>query len=81
MPELTWARLQDYDRIVEVHVSSNDGRRDLHGVVDNATWGLDWAVARSCSGVPLVLESRLHRQSFDERRRTVDLISTAMSVT
>lgn len=79
MSTKTWARLQEYDRIEEVHVSSNDGRRDLHHPVDGSTWGLDWAVARSAAGVPLVLESYLHRQSVDDRRRSVDLLRMAMA--
>jgi hypothetical protein len=77
MSTKTWDRLQEYDRIEEIHASSNDGRRDLHHPVDGSTWGLDWAVARSAAGVPLVLESYLHRQSVDDRRRSVDLLCMA----
>lgn len=45
-------------RILEVHVSDNDGRRDLHTPLSPATW---WWPFRSAipTDVPIVLESRI----------------------
>ena len=68
----TWARLQDYARVVEVHLSANDGRADTHRPLTRDTFGLDWARARARAGTPLVVECYLHRLSPDERRRQID---------
>lgn len=74
MTATTWSRLQTYEGIIEIHLSSNDGRRDQHRAVSTATFGFDWAVARAADGIPLIVENYLHRQADDERRRMVDLI-------
>jgi hypothetical protein len=73
MTPATWQRLQDYERIVEVHLSANDGRSDAHRPLARDTFGLDWARARARAGAPLVLECYLHRLDGDERRRQADL--------
>ena len=52
----TLRRLFDYEHVHEVHVSANDGRRDLHAPLTANTFGLDWAHERERAGVPLVLE-------------------------
>jgi hypothetical protein len=73
MTEATWARLQDYEHIVEVHLSANDGRSDAHRSLARDTFGLPWAQAQGRAGTPLVLECYMHRLDGDERRRQVDL--------
>ena len=45
----TLARVLDYDRIAEIHVSANDGRRDLHAPLAADTFGLAWAARASPS--------------------------------
>jgi hypothetical protein len=69
----TWARLQEYERIVEVHLSANDGRSDAHRPLARDSFGLDWARAKGRAGTPLVLECYFHRLDHDERRRQVEL--------
>jgi hypothetical protein len=72
--EGTLARLFDYDAISEVHVSANDGARDLHAPLDASTFGLAWARARERAGTPVVLECFMHKLSDADRRRQVALL-------
>jgi sugar phosphate isomerase/epimerase len=74
--ERTLARVLEYDRVTEVHVSANDGRRDTHQPLTEKTFGLDWARAklRDEPGTPVVLECYMHKLSIDDRRRQIDLI-------
>ena len=71
---MTIARLFDYDHIAEVHVSANDGRRDLHRPLTKDSWGLAWAQARLDAGTPVILECYFHSLSAGDRRRQVDLV-------
>jgi hypothetical protein len=73
MTKRTWQRLQEYEHVVELHVSANDGRSDAHRPLAHDTFGLDWARARARAGTPLVLECYFHRLDGDERRRQVEL--------
>jgi sugar phosphate isomerase/epimerase len=68
----TWRRLMDYERIVEVHVSANDGRSDSHRPIGPDTFGLDWAKAKGAAGTPVILESYFHKLDEDQRRRQLD---------
>jgi sugar phosphate isomerase/epimerase len=67
-------RTFDYDNIGEVHVSANDGRSDQHRAIGTRTFGLAWAIERTSAQVPLVLESYMHKLSFDDRRMQVELL-------
>ncbi len=71
--EATWRRLQDYARVVEVHVSKNDGRTDAHQPLTAETFGLEWARAKLRGGTPVIVESYLHRSPADARRAQVAL--------
>jgi hypothetical protein len=70
-------RLLDSDRVVEVHVSDNDGVKDSHTALTAGCYFLGWARERSRAGVPVVLESYFHRASHDERQRQLDLLRDA----
>ncbi len=74
MSQGTWARLQDYPNVVEVHVSANDGRRDQHQPIQRGTFGLQWAQARAQAGTPVILEGYFHRLSTDLRSRQLALL-------
>jgi hypothetical protein len=71
LDDATLARVLDYDRIAEVHVSASDGRRDVHAPLTERTFGLAWARAKLASGTPVVLECYMHRMSHGERARQV----------
>lgn len=77
--DATLRRVFDYDNIIEVHVSANDGSRDTHQPLREDTFGLSWARARLASGTPTILECYMHRLSLDDRRRQIDLVRSANS--
>lgn len=70
----TWARLQAYPHVVEVHLSANDGRADQHRPIQSDTFGLDWARQRR---EPTIVECYLHRLDDGARRRQLDLARAA----
>ncbi len=74
--EQTLARIFDYDKIVEVHVSANNGWHDSHQPLTERTFGLSWARERLASGTTMVLECYMHKLSVDDRRRQADLART-----
>lgn len=73
------AALLDYDGIVEVHVSDNDGRTDQHRLPTSSSFLLDWAL-RACAErqLPLVWESYLHRVRPDLAREAVDRLRSGL---
>jgi sugar phosphate isomerase/epimerase len=50
------------DRLLEIHVSDNDGERDVHTAITDQTWWLPWRDQLPKS-VPYVLETRLNHRS------------------
>jgi sugar phosphate isomerase/epimerase len=48
------------DRLLEIHISDNDGHRDLHTTITEKTWWLPY-LDRLPISVPYVLETRLAR--------------------
>lgn len=68
------ARVLDYDRVSEVHVSHNDGRRDSHRPLCAETPLLAWARAKLTEGIPVIYEGYLHRLDHDARRRQIEFI-------
>jgi hypothetical protein len=73
MEDRVWRRLAAYSNIAEVHVSANGGRHDTHDPLTPDAFGLAWARERVAQ-LPVVLECYMHRLSFDERRRQIDLV-------
>ncbi len=73
------AALLDYDGIVEVHVSDNDGRADQHRLPTAESFLVDWAV-RTCAErqLPLIWESYLHRVPPDAALRTLGRLISAL---
>ena len=73
LDEATLARVLDYDRVAEVHVSANDGRRDLHAPLTADSFGLAWARERLAQ-LPVILECYFHQLTADQRRAQIDLV-------
>jgi sugar phosphate isomerase/epimerase len=48
------------ERLLEIHISNNDGRQDIHSRITDDTWWLS-QITQFPDEVPLVLESRLNR--------------------
>lgn len=59
-------------RLLEIHVSANNGRSDQHRPITNDDFGIAWAkrVSREY-GIPLVLECYMHRLTHQERIQQV----------
>lgn len=48
------------EKLLEIHISDNDGRQDIHSRITDNTWWLS-QITHFPKGIPLVLESRLNR--------------------
>ena len=57
--KLQWLKLPP-EKLLEIHISDNDGRRDIHGRITQKTWWVSH-ITQFPRGVPIVLESRLNR--------------------
>ena len=57
--KLQWLKLPP-EKLLEIHISDNDGRRDIHGRITQKTWWVPH-ITQFPPGVPIVLESRLNR--------------------
>ncbi|MFT3698697.1 MAG: hypothetical protein QM831_36460 [Kofleriaceae bacterium] len=66
MHDRTWRRLQDYQRIAEVHVSANGGQHDSHRPLVPTTFGLPWARERVADH-PVILECYMHKLTTQQR--------------
>lgn len=56
--KLRWLELLP-ERLLEIHISDNDGKRDIHSRITQKTWWVS-QIDRFPTGVPIVLESRLN---------------------
>ena len=57
------------ERLLEVHVSDNDGKRDIHSRITNDTWWVPWR-DRIPLSVPIMLENRCCNGSVNEMQQT-----------
>ena len=71
-------QLCDYEHVVEVHVSANDGSRDQHAPLQAESYGLGFARACLAAGVPVVLECYLHRLDSAQRATQFALVRDAL---
>jgi sugar phosphate isomerase/epimerase len=68
-----WLRLAA-DRLLEIHISDNDGRQDIHSRITSDTWWVSH-MTHFPIGVPLVLESRLNRLPVSVVKQEYERIS------
>ena len=73
MSPKVWKHLQEYDNIVEVHVSANNGRHDTHQPLTADSFGLAWAREKAKAGTPLVLECYMHKLSESDRLQQMEM--------
>jgi hypothetical protein len=59
------------DRLLEIHISDNDGYRDSYTVISDRTWWGPYAGSFP-SDVAIVLESRMNRWSVERVRQQVE---------
>lgn len=67
------------NRLLEIHISDNDSYRDSHTAITERTWWVPYA-ATFPPNVPLVLESRMNRQSALAVRQQVEVTQSFLSV-
>jgi len=63
------------DRLLEIHISDNDGLRDLHTSITEATWWIPY-IAQFPAQVPIVLESRMNDQTADQIQHQLATVAT-----
>jgi hypothetical protein len=68
-----WLRLP-VDKLLEIHISDNDGRQDIHSRITDNTWWLS-QITNFPKGIPLVLESRLNRLPVSVVQQEYDRIA------
>lgn len=78
LDDTTLRRLLESPLVTEVHLSANDGRRDLHHTADITSWGFGWATERSIDGIPLIYEAYLHRVDHQTRKANIEAIRDAI---
>ncbi|MGG6270681.1 TIM barrel protein [Leptolyngbya sp. AN03gr2] len=61
------------NRILEIHISDNDGLRDTHTAINERTWWVPH-IASFPSDVPIVLESRMNHQSSEQVRQQIQYV-------
>ena len=67
------------NRLLEIHISDNDSYRDSHTAITERTWWVPYA-AMFPPLVPLVLESRMNRQSALAVRQLLEVTQSLLSV-
>ena len=83
--KLQWLKLPS-ERLLEIHISDNDGRQDIHSRITPHTWWVS-QITQFPPGVPIVLESRLNRlpvsvvhlEYIDVQRRVADQCHISLS--
>ncbi|RUS98576.1 hypothetical protein DSM106972_079620 [Dulcicalothrix desertica PCC 7102] len=75
--KLQWLKLPP-ERILEIHISDNDGLHDTHTRITQNTWWIS-EVAQFPKVVPIVLESRLNRLPVSIVQQEYDRIVTLIS--
>jgi hypothetical protein len=68
-----WHRLQNYEKVGELHLSANSGRTDTHQPLTRNTFGLEWVRDRAQNGTPVILECYMHRLSVEQRQEQIEL--------
>lgn len=66
------------DKILEIHISDNDGRQDIHSRITRKTWWVS-QIAQFPTGIPIILESRLNKLSVLEIQQEYNKIAALIS--
>ncbi|NEQ25093.1 MAG: TIM barrel protein [Microcoleus sp. SIO2G3] len=66
------------NRLLEIHISDNDGQRDSHTTISDRTWWLPYAPLFP-PDVPIVLESRMNRWSVEQVRQQVQTVQAIVN--
>lgn len=66
------------ERLLEIHISDNDSERDSHTAITERTWWVPYA-ATFPALIPIVLESRMNRQSALAVQQQVEVAQSLLS--
>jgi len=72
-----WLKLPP-EQLLEIHISDNDGQRDIHSRITQQTWWVS-QIAQFPMVVPFVLESRLNRLPVSVVQQEYDRIAALIS--
>ncbi|HEY9645317.1 MAG TPA: TIM barrel protein [Chroococcidiopsis sp.] len=67
-----------HDRILEIHISDNDGYRDTHSTIGDRTWWIPY-IPLFPAHTPLVLESRMNHQSAEQVQKQIDTVQSMVA--
>ena len=67
------------NRILEIHISDNDGCRDTHTTIGDRTWWMPYTTTFP-THVPFVLESRMNRQSTEQVQQQIEAVQSRLLV-
>lgn len=67
------------NRILEIHISDNDGYRDTHTAIGDRTWWIPYITAFP-THVPIVMESRMNRQSAAQVQQQIEAVQSRLGV-
>jgi hypothetical protein len=70
--------LTQHSRLLEIHISDNDGYRDSHTAITDRTWWLPYARTFPAD-VAIVLESRMNCQSVQQVQHQVEAVQALVS--
>lgn len=76
--KLQWLQLTP-ERLLEIHISDNDGRHDTHSCVTPQTWWISH-ITQFPVGVPIVLESRLNHLSVAGVKQECEQIKQLLQI-
>lgn len=68
------------DRLLELHISDNDGIRDNHTQISETTWWMPH-VAHFPLDIPIVLESRMNGQTVEQIHQQVQRVQAIFAAT
>lgn len=77
----TLNRLLEYDKIEEIHISDNDGKRDSHHYISKDTYLLkDWVKERynDNKDIPIILECFMQRMNQEQRQNQIEIIKSCI---
>ncbi len=75
--KLQWLKLPP-EKLLEIHISDNDGRQDIHSRITQKTWWVS-QIAQFPNKVPIVLESRLNRLPVSGVQQEYNAIAALIS--
>lgn len=80
IPEKLQVLQSTNDRLLELHISDNDGIRDNHTQISETTW---WVpdVAHVPINIPIVLESRMNGQTVEQVHQQVQRVQAIFAAT